>query len=282
VVGGCARSAPLPDRPAHRARTEAWTLPEPVGSLSRCRSGRLLLALRSRIARFDPRDGSLETIAAPEADRPHNRLNDDKASPFGGFVVGGVDDRPEKRPTAALWCLDPDGTVARLVEGMTVSNGLAWSPDGRMLWYSDSRRPGIWTADWDPATGVVGASRLVAAPDAKTGRPDGAAMDAEGGYWSAGVSAGVLNRWLPDGTLDRVVRLPLRAPTMRAVPPPPTSWRSPTRPRATPARRCGCCASTATKTPSSSSSSPAPAQKPSSISPTRPPTTSVRPAAPWW
>jgi len=195
-------------------RTEAWALPELVGSLTRCRSGTLLLALRSRVVCFDPRDATLGTVAAPEADRPHNRLNDGKASPFGRFVVGGMDDRPEKHPTAALWCVHPGGTVTQLVEGMTVSNGLAWNPDGRTLWYSDSRRTSIWTAPWDQSTGTIGAARLVAAPDDATGRPDGAAMDAEGGYWSAGVSAGVLNRWRPDGTLDRVVRLPVSAPTM--------------------------------------------------------------------
>ncbi len=194
--------------------TETWPLPEPVGSLARCRSGRLLLALRSRIVWFDPHDGRIETLAAPEADRPHNRLNDGKASPCGRFVVGGMDDRADKHPTAALWCVAADGVATRLVEGLTVANGLAWSPDGQTLWYSDSRRTGIWTAPWDQATGSIGASRLVAEPDDATGRPDGAAMDVEGGYWSAGVSAGVLNRWLPDGTLDRVVKLPIRAPTM--------------------------------------------------------------------
>lgn len=197
-----------------RGRTEAWALPEPVGSLARCRSGLLLLALRSRVVRFDPRDARSVTLAAPEADRPHNRLNDGKASPCGRFVVGGMDDRPDKHPTAALWCLDAGGAVTRLVDGMTVANGLAWSPDGGTLWFSDSRRTGIWTAPWHQDSGTIGAARLVAEPDAATGRPDGAAMDREGGYWSAGVSAGVLNRWLPDGTLDRTVKLPLSAPTM--------------------------------------------------------------------
>ena len=125
-----------------------------------------------------------------------------------------MDDRPEKHPTAALWCLGVDGAARPLVEGMIVSNGLAWSPDGRTLWYSDSRRTGIWTAPWDQVSGTMGAARLVASPDDRVGRPDGAAMDVEGGYWSAGVSAGVLNRWLPDGTLDRAVHVPVRAPTM--------------------------------------------------------------------
>ena len=65
-----------------------------------------------------------------------------------------------------------------------------------------------------PGTGAISERRLIAEPDDAAGRPDGAAVDAEGGYWSAGVSAGRLNRWLPDGTLDRVVELPVRAPTM--------------------------------------------------------------------
>ncbi len=195
-------------------RTETWTLPERVGSPAMCRSGGLLLALRSGVVRFDPPTGAIVPLAAPEADRAHNRLNDGKASPCGRFVVGGMDDRPAKEPTAALWSIAPDGACTRLAEGMIVSNGLAWSPDGRTLWHSDSRRTGIWTAPWDQATGTIGPRRLVAAPDAATGRPDGAAMDVEGGYWSAGVSAGVLNRWLPDGRLDHVVKVPLRAPTM--------------------------------------------------------------------
>lgn len=195
--------------------TRSWPLAEPVGSLGLCRSGAVLLALRSGIHRFDPRDGALDLVAAPERDRPMNRLNDGKVSPEGRFLVGSMDDRPEKQATGALWRLDPGAAAcALLAEGLFVSNGLAWSPDGRTLWHSDSRASVIWTWDYDPASGAIRNRREIARPSADTGRPDGAAVDAEGAYWSAGVSAGRLNRWLPDGTLDRVVELPLRAPTM--------------------------------------------------------------------
>ncbi len=194
--------------------TESWTMPEAVGSIALCRSGRVLVALRSGVAFFDPASGRFEKLASPEADRPHNRLNDGKASPGGRFVVGGMDDRPEKEPIAALWSLAADGSVQKLVDGLMVSNGLAWSPDGATLWHTDSRTRCIWTALWEEATGRIGPRRLVAQPDDAVGRPDGGAVDVEGGYWSAGVSAGVLNRWLPDGRLDRAVKLPLRAPTM--------------------------------------------------------------------
>ncbi|UFN48011.1 SMP-30/gluconolactonase/LRE family protein [Roseomonas sp. OT10] len=208
------------NRPAlHRSvpatgETETWEMPESIGSFALCRSGALLVALRSGVYRFDPRDRALDRYAAPEPDRPENRLNDGKASPEGRFVVGSMDDRPEKEAIAGLYAISPGGGVSRLASGLTVSNGLAWSPDGRTLWHSDSRQEKIWCWDYDPVTGEVAHQRLVASPDTPTGRPDGAATDAEGGYWSAGVSAGVLNRWLPDGTLDRVVTLPVSSPTM--------------------------------------------------------------------
>ncbi|SHK45833.1 Sugar lactone lactonase YvrE [Roseomonas rosea] len=196
-------------------RTESWPMPEPVGCLGLCRSGALLLGLRSGIHRFSPEDGTLTLLAAPETDRPGNRLNDGKVSPEGRFLVGSMNDTESKRPSAALWRLDPGAQAcAALADGLTISNGLAWSPDGRQLWHSDTEAPAIWLWDYDPASGAVSNRREVARPDSATGVPDGGAVDVEGGYWSAGYSAGRLNRWLPDGRLDRVVELPLRHPTM--------------------------------------------------------------------
>ncbi|MBI0535721.1 SMP-30/gluconolactonase/LRE family protein [Roseomonas sp. KE2513] len=195
--------------------TETWPMPEPVGCLGLCRSGALVLGLRSGIHRFDPEDGSLDLVAAPEPDLPENRLNDGKVSPEGRFVVGSMHDVPEKKPTAALWSLSPGaGECVLLAQGLIISNGLAWSPDGRTLWHSCTRQAVIWNWDYDPATGAIANRREVARPTNEIGRPDGGAVDAEGAYWSAGVSAGRLNRWLPDGTLDRFVELPIKSPTM--------------------------------------------------------------------
>ena len=194
--------------------TETWPLPEAVGSLALCESGAVVLALRSGLHRFAVATGALTLLARCPGEPASNRLNDGKTSPDGRFFVGSMPEGGSREPSGALHRLDPDGSCHRLVEGLTVSNGLAWSPDGRTLWHADSHTSRIWTRPYDPATGAIGVGREVAAPDEATGRPDGAAMDVEGGYWSAGVSAGVLNRWLPDGRLDRQVRLPVSAPTM--------------------------------------------------------------------
>ncbi|MBP0447564.1 SMP-30/gluconolactonase/LRE family protein [Roseomonas sp. SSH11] len=210
----------IPGAALHRTdpttgRTETWPLPEPVGCLGLCRSGALLLGLRSGIHRFQPGESRLERLAAPEPDRPGNRLNDGKVSPEGRFLVGSMHDVEEKRPRAALWRLDPGAKAcAMLADGLVISNGLAWSPDGRQLWHIDTEAPAIWLWDYDPGTGTIANRREVARPDSATGQPDGGAVDAEGGYWSAGYTAGCLNRWLPDGRLDRVVKLPVRHPTM--------------------------------------------------------------------
>ena len=194
--------------------TRSWPLPEPCGSLALTRGDHLVLALRSGLHRFRPGTGELTLLAAPEPDRPMNRLNDGKVSPEGRFVVGSMNDAPEKAMTGGLHVLHPDGGVERLLDALIISNGLAWSPDGRTMWHSDSRGGAIWTFDWDRRVGTLSNRRLVTSVTEAQGRPDGAATDVEGGYWSAGVTAGVLNRWLPDGTLDRVVKLPVKWPTM--------------------------------------------------------------------
>jgi sugar lactone lactonase YvrE len=101
-----------------------------------------------------------------------------------------------------------------MVDGLIVSNGLAWTGDGRTMFHSDSKGQVIWAYDHDPATGEITNRREVARPSEAQGRPDGAATDVEGCYWSAGISAGVLNRWTPDGRLDLQIPLPCVAPTM--------------------------------------------------------------------
>jgi len=116
---------------------------------------------------------------------------------------------------ARLYRIAPDGGVELVINGdMFTSNGLAWSLDGTRMYHSDSSGLMYQAFDFDAATGRLGpAERLHDfAPD--EGRPDGAATDCEGCYWSAGVQAGRLNRFSPEGELFEIYRLPFKGPTM--------------------------------------------------------------------
>lgn len=194
-----------------------WPFPSEVGSFGLAESGRLVVALRHEVGMFDPADGSFRRIAVIEEDmRDDTRLNDGKVGPDGAFWVGTMDDRdlPVKEPIGALYRVDASGGVERKIEGLVVSNGLAFSPDGRSMFHSDSRGPWIDRWDFDPATGAISGRRRIAELDDATGRPDGGATDAEGCYWSAGVSAARLNRFSPDGRLLGHFPVPVAAPTM--------------------------------------------------------------------
>ena len=194
--------------------TRRIPVPEVCGSLALCRSGTLLVAQKASVIRLDPETGAIAPFAAMPEEPAWNRLNDGKVGPDGCFWVGSMDDRPDKAATGILWRVRPDGVAERRRDGLVVSNGLAWSEDGRRIWHSDSRRAVIDIADFDPATGDIGAWRRVITLDEATGRPDGAATDAEGHYWSAGVSAGRINVIAADGTILRHHPFPVPAPTM--------------------------------------------------------------------
>lgn len=195
-----------------------WHLPEPIGAFAVLADGRrALVAMASGLEMLDLRTGTLTPIMNPEPDRKTNRLNEGKVSPCGRyFVFGSMDDRDYKQQTGALYCLSEDGALRTLVTELVVANGVAWSPDAGTLYFSDSRACQIWAARWNAGDGTISNRRVFAAPDETVGRPDGAAMDEDGYYWSAGVSAGCLNRFAPDGRLVDTIPLPVQAPTMPA------------------------------------------------------------------
>lgn len=201
--------------PATNALT-SWTLPEVVGAMGLTAPGSVVLALQRTLALLDLNSGRLSTMCTIDREPAHNRLNDGKVSPTGRwFVFGSMDDRPgEKQPTGALYAAGAGGAIRRLYDGLTVANGIGFSPDATTIYFSDSHRGCVWRAPWNEASGDMGQPQTLCAPDELAGRPDGAAVDSEGNYWSAGVSAGVINRFGSDGALHTRIRLPCRAPTM--------------------------------------------------------------------
>ncbi|HWU61720.1 MAG TPA: SMP-30/gluconolactonase/LRE family protein [Ensifer sp.] len=191
-----------------------YPMPDAVGSLGLLADGRLIVALRTGLHIFEPRAGQLEFLVHPEPLMTMNRLNDGKVGPDGCFWVGSMHDSQPRMPTASLYRITPLGDVETVLGGVKVSNGLAWSPDGQTMYHSDSRGPYVRAFDFDYQTGRTSNERVLIALDEERGLPDGAAVDVEGNYWSAGVSAGVLNRFSPDGALIGRVALPALAPTM--------------------------------------------------------------------
>lgn len=193
--------APPPDRPTALGLTTA---------------GRLVVALTRSVVILDPDSGTWEPLADIDVGLSTTRLNDGKVGPDGAFWVGSMDERaPEDRePIGALFRITADGQVEKKLDGLVVANGLAWSPDGRTMWLADSRGPWIDRFDFDPATGEMSNRSRFATPDEAMGRPDGCTCDAAGFYWSAGVSAGRLNRFAPDGRLVEFWDLPVAWPTM--------------------------------------------------------------------
>jgi sugar lactone lactonase YvrE len=193
--------------------SRTWSMPSRIGSFGLRESGAgAVVALVDGFHLLDFDTGELEFLVGPEH-VPGTRFNDGKVSPDGRFWAGTMDEEQLSRPIAALYRLDPDHSLHRVVDDLIVSNGLGWTGDGRTMFHSDSKGQVIWAYDYDAGSGTPSNRRVVARPTEEVGRPDGAAIDEQGYYWSAGISAGVLNRWSPDGRLDRSIPLPCSNPT---------------------------------------------------------------------
>ncbi|MBZ9801109.1 SMP-30/gluconolactonase/LRE family protein [Mesorhizobium sp. ES1-6] len=190
-----------------------FPLPERAGFvLPRSRPG-FVIGLASRIAICDPAFQVFETVALIEEGLPQTRVNDAAVDPFGGVVFGTFDERGRK-PVAALYRCSPEGDISQLLSGVTISNGIAFSPGGDMMYFADThegtiRRFHISSLSWENVTEVA----PLAGPEVAAGRPDGAVVDAEGGYWNARVWGGCLVRIAPDGTVSETIALPTKGPT---------------------------------------------------------------------
>lgn len=192
-----------------------WTLPSAIGSFALRAAGGLVVALRTGIHLFDPASERLELIAAADFDPATTRFNDGRCDRQGRFWVGSMFE-PRTRPGGALYRLDADAKLHRVLDGVTIANGLAFPADGRTAYFADSPTRTVWRFDLDPTSGQLSNRREFRRYEEAIGRPDGGAADAEGCYWSAGIDSWQMLRFRPDGTLDRTVRVLVRWPTMPA------------------------------------------------------------------
>jgi sugar lactone lactonase YvrE len=183
--------------------------------LMRARGG-VLMALERGLYGFDPASGALEHLHDPEPDKPDNRCNDGTTDPRGRLMIGTM--RKQElgmRREGTLYRFDPDHSCRVIERDIWVPNGLAFSPDGRTMYFSDSyvEVRTIWAYDYDLDTGTPSNKRVFVDTHGMPGRPDGGAMDADGCYWMSGVSGWQLVRFTPAGKVDRIIDMPVERPS---------------------------------------------------------------------
>lgn len=190
----------------------AWPLGESVGSIGLREGGGLVVATRTGLHLLDTETGDRVALADPIAGRADLRFNDGRVDRRGRFWAGTVHEK-RVRGAGALYRLDPDRTVRAALDGVTVANGIAWSPDDRIMYFADSHERRIDAFDFEADAGTISGRRAFAAFRPEWGVPDGATVDGEGGLWIAGIGGGRVFRFAPDGRLDRTVALPVSQPT---------------------------------------------------------------------
>jgi sugar lactone lactonase YvrE len=191
---------------------ETFQVDRPVGSVAPTDAGDLVLGVQSGFALLDLDTGAVQTIAGVDHDVPDTRMNDGKCDPAGRFWAGtmALDERPR---AGRLYRLDADGRVNTMLGDVTISNGLDWSDDARVMYFIDSPTQSIDAFDFDVTSGAIANRRThVRVPDDQ-GTPDGMTLDAEGYLWVALWGGGAVHRYAPDGSRDAVVRVPTRYPT---------------------------------------------------------------------
>ena len=196
-------------------RNTALPMPSSIGCFAFRRGGGFVVALRDGFWFVGP-DGGLERkVADAPYDPSHHRFNDGRCDPQGRFLAGSMNERRDQS-TAALFRLDPDLTVHEVLSGMTISNGLAFSPDGRTMYHTDTPTRIVHAYDYDAVTGTPGRPRVLARWNGETERPDGGAVDAEGCYWTAFYRGGRVLRIAPTGETLADLPVPAMCPTMCA------------------------------------------------------------------
>jgi sugar lactone lactonase YvrE len=191
-----------------------FSVPAPIGSLALRRDGDAVLALRHGFAQYDFTTGALTPGPSIGLDHPKLRLNDGKADPYGRFIAGTMhSERAENEPPlGGLYRLDASGTLELLETGIAVTNGPCFSPDGKTFYLTDSPRRLIWAYDYSK-DGPLANKRTFVETAALESGCDGATVDAEGHLWSVLVRVGKIARFAPNGTLVRVIDMPVRHPT---------------------------------------------------------------------
>jgi sugar lactone lactonase YvrE len=192
-----------------------WVAPEYLGTLSVRANGGLVVSMVSGFYFFDPGTGIFTSICAPEADLEDTRFNDGKTDRQGRFWSGSMFEAPGKSPVkvGSLWRLDSDLTAHKVVHGIGCSNGLAWSPDSRTMYFTDSHTNIVWAYEFDSTTGDARNRRVFIDLTQQGYIVDGSTVDAAGNYWLTVPFKGKVLAYSAAGKLLRTIELPFDVPT---------------------------------------------------------------------
>lgn len=192
--------------------TERFDVEELTSVVVPCQTGGYVTGTQTGIYRQSLTPLARELIGMPETDKPGNRFNDGKCDARGRFWAGtfSIDATPGG---GSLYCVEPSGQIRRVATGFHISNGMGWSPDSKTFYFTDSGRRKIYAYDFDLDAGRIENRRDFVTVANGEARPDGLAVDAEGFVWSAHWDGWCVVRYAPDGSVDRVVDLPVPRPT---------------------------------------------------------------------
>ena len=213
----------IPGKAVHRlvpasGAHSTWPMPSEPGCIALSKDG-VLVALRTGLAMLDTESGALTPIADAPYDTTKIRFNDGRCDAAGRFWVGSIFE-PRDRQGATLYSVTR-GVLHDHQQPATVSNGVAFSPDNRTLYRSDTTSHTIFAYEFDLEKGALGARRVLRefSQDKSNnygGRPDGASVDCEGNYWVAMFEGARVLQLSPQGEILREIALPARCPTMLA------------------------------------------------------------------
>jgi sugar lactone lactonase YvrE len=181
-----------------------------VSAIALAGPDRLLLAVRDRLVYFDLSTHTLQPFTTVPLTEREARLNDGRCDAQGRFWIGSISDEPGH---AVLYRCDPDGSVQIMETGLTISNGLGWSPDDRTFYLTDSPKKVIYAYDFDLAAGTLSGRRVLIDLGAEPVEPDGLSVDKEGRLWSALWNGWAVACFDADGRELERIRLPVQRPT---------------------------------------------------------------------
>jgi sugar lactone lactonase YvrE len=208
---GCKLHRGTPTADGGLERIETISLEQHVGAVAPALGGGYVVAAGQGFLFVDD-SGAVHELAQPDAGRDDVRMNDGACDPQGRFWAGTVayDESPG---AGVLYRLELDGSCTTVLTGLTISNGIGWSPDGTSLYLNDSGTRCLYAFAFEGSSGALANRRTLVQIDQPDVAPDGLTVDEEGGIWVALWNGGAVRRYMPDGALTEVVELPVARPT---------------------------------------------------------------------